>query len=196
MQKTTSPEQFIQQFLPLVPKIVARMRHRIPRIFETADLIQSGRVGLVIAARTFDSSKGRGEAWAAEFWARQLIRREVLNAIARKNWLYAKGRTALPEDPQGQNPYLRRMGWKCTALTVYQPAPEAPPAAANEKLAAALEVLTPRERKVIELVYVKGLTHSEIARERLAGVSRVKVIRHHKRALDKLRERLTEREAA
>jgi RNA polymerase sigma factor (sigma-70 family) len=182
MPNPQTPEnEFIQRFLPLVPKIVGRMRHRIPRIFETADLVQSGRVGLVIAARTFDPSRGAGEPWAAEYWARQLIRREVLNAIGRKNWLYAKGRTTTGE---------------CTDLTVYDPPAEpAAEAPLNPVLAQAIESLPWRQRKVIELVYHRGLNHSEIARKRLTGVTRGKVISDHRKALATLRERLEAREA-
>lgn len=185
-QKSQSPEdEFIHRFLPLVPKIVGRMRHRIPRIFETSDLVQSGRLGLVIAARTFDPSKGAGQPWAAEFWARQLIRREVLNSVARKNWLYAKGRSPLTEE--------------CTALAIYEPPPpepELPAAVADPNLARAIETLTFRERKVIELVYHRGLNHSEIARRRLTGVTRGKVITDHRKALAKLRTKLEELERA
>lgn len=61
---------------------------------------------------------------------------------------------------------------------------------ASETVSRLLEVLAPRERRIVELRYMRGLTQSHIAE--LVGVSQVQVSRLLKASLAKLQDSLTD----
>ncbi|RUO79805.1 RNA polymerase sigma factor FliA [Idiomarina tyrosinivorans] len=75
-------QQIIEQHTGLVKRIAHHMMARLPASVQVDDLIQSGMIGLLEAARNFDNSKGA----SFETFAGIRIRGAMLDEIRRGDW--------------------------------------------------------------------------------------------------------------
>ena len=75
-------EQFVKKYAPLVKRIAHHLLARLPAIIQAEDLIQSGMIGLIEAARNFNENKG------ATFvtYAGIRIRGAMLDEIRKGDW--------------------------------------------------------------------------------------------------------------
>jgi len=175
--------------MPLVATVAADFRGAD---IEYEDLIAIGRIGLTVAARTFDENLGRFSAHAS---AR--IRTEISNAIRSGN--YAKDNVELTESDEVK--YWESWGYSGNARAIYEIWPEnfdgSPENLAahfddirdkKEKFEAAFISLTPMERKAVQLAYLRdpAMTITEAARE--MRTSYLRVWRALERALKKMRK--------
>ena len=75
-------ENFVREYAPLVKRIAHHLLARLPSIIQADDLIQSGMIGLIEAARNFNEEKG------ASFvtYAGIRIRGAMLDEIRKGDW--------------------------------------------------------------------------------------------------------------
>lgn len=73
-------DAFVERYMPLVERVVAPIARKVQGLFEHEDLLQAGRLGLVIAARTAPKTVA-GEEFDPQGWAAFCIRREALNLV-------------------------------------------------------------------------------------------------------------------
>jgi RNA polymerase sigma factor for flagellar operon FliA len=78
----------INQHAPLVKKLASMMMARLPASVDINDLIQVGTIGLIEAARQFDSAQGV----LFETFASQRIRGAMLDELRREDWLPRQAR--------------------------------------------------------------------------------------------------------
>lgn len=78
----------INQHAPLVKKLASLMMARLPASVDINDLIQVGTIGLIEAARQFDSAQGV----QFETFASQRIRGAMLDELRREDWLPRQAR--------------------------------------------------------------------------------------------------------
>ncbi len=81
--QSSSPEQLIEEYAPLVKRIAHHMLMRLPPSVQVDDLIQSGMIGLLEAARKFDAGKGA----SFETYAGIRIRGAMLDEIRKGDWV-------------------------------------------------------------------------------------------------------------
>jgi RNA polymerase sigma factor for flagellar operon FliA len=102
--------ELVMQELPQVYSVAARIRKRLPRHVDMADLVQSGVIGLMDASHNYDIGKD------AEFstFAKHRIRGAILDSLRKLDWgsrsLRRKGReiassTARLEQQLGRLPF-------------------------------------------------------------------------------------------
>lgn len=75
-------DNLVQEHAPLVKKIAHHLLARLPASVQVDDLIQAGMIGLIEAARNFDSTKGA----AFTTYAGIRIRGAILDELRRDNW--------------------------------------------------------------------------------------------------------------
>lgn len=83
VQKKSSSDEVIRQYLPLVKRIAYHMMARLPASVEVDDLIQVGLIGLMDAVERFDGSQGA----QFESYATQRIRGAMLDDLRDADWL-------------------------------------------------------------------------------------------------------------
>ena len=81
-QRKTSGDELIIQHAPLVKRIAYHLISRLPPNVQVEDLIQSGMVGLLEAARNYDSGQGA----SFETYAGIRIRGAMLDDIRKTDW--------------------------------------------------------------------------------------------------------------
>lgn len=81
-QQHTDKSQLVERHAPLVKRIAHHLMARLPASVLVDDLIQSGMIGLLEAARNFDGSKGA----SFETFAGIRIRGAMLDEIRRGDW--------------------------------------------------------------------------------------------------------------
>ncbi len=79
----TSPEALLEQHAVLVKRIAHHLLARLPANVQLDDLMQAGMIGLLEAARKYDSSKGA----SFETFAGIRIRGAMLDEVRRNDWL-------------------------------------------------------------------------------------------------------------
>lgn len=72
----------VEQHAPLVKRIAHHLMNRLPPSVQVDDLIQSGMIGLIEAARNYDASQGA----SFETYAGIRIRGSMLDEIRRTDW--------------------------------------------------------------------------------------------------------------
>ncbi len=75
-------QQLVEKHAPLVKRIAYHLLARLPASVQVDDLIQSGMIGLIEAAKNFDSSKGA----SFETFAGIRIRGAMLDEMRRGDW--------------------------------------------------------------------------------------------------------------
>jgi RNA polymerase sigma factor, FliA/WhiG family len=83
VQKKSTNDDAIRQYLPLVKRIAYHMMARLPASVEVDDLIQVGLIGLMDAVDRFDGSQGA----QFESYATQRIRGAMLDDLRDADWL-------------------------------------------------------------------------------------------------------------
>jgi len=81
-QSMIPPGELVEQYATLVKRIAHHMLGRLPSNVQVNDLIQSGMVGLLEAARKYDASKGA----SFETYAGIRIRGAMLDDIRKDDW--------------------------------------------------------------------------------------------------------------
>ena len=169
-------------FLARHGEIVQGMARRMARQFrvtnELQDVIHTGIVGLVKAASTYRPDKG-----TERFWAWSCVRLEILSAYACGAHQHSGG------DGYQWNSCRRPLN-EALQKAMPAPDPELPPM----PLYAAL---TPRQQRLIELIYDEGLSERAVVRARsMETRSRKRVHSEHVGALNTLRQALKPQSAA
>ncbi|WP_299180444.1 RNA polymerase sigma factor FliA [uncultured Neptuniibacter sp.] len=77
-----SSEELIEQYAPLVKRIAHHLMARLPSTVVLDDLIQSGMIGLLEAAKKYDASKGA----SFETYAGIRIRGSIIDEVRRGDW--------------------------------------------------------------------------------------------------------------
>jgi RNA polymerase sigma factor for flagellar operon FliA len=75
-------QQLVERHAPLVKRIAYHLLARLPASVQVDDLIQSGMIGLIEAAKNFDATKGA----SFETFAGIRIRGSMLDEIRRGDW--------------------------------------------------------------------------------------------------------------
>lgn len=83
VQKKSTDDDVIRQYLPLVKRIAYHMMARLPASVEVDDLIQVGLIGLMDAVSRFDGTQGA----QFESYATQRIRGSMLDDLRDADWL-------------------------------------------------------------------------------------------------------------
>lgn len=133
---------------------------------DVEDLVQEGRVGLILATRKYDPARGKFSTYAI-WW----VRRAVLRVMAR--WPRA-------DEPRDPNDPI----WDQLTAPPAEAALEA--AEVRSALEAALRRLPPREALVLRRRFLDGLTLDAVGRE-LGGITREAVRQVQVRALARAR---------
>lgn len=81
-QAKDEQSQLVERYAPLVKRIAYHMLARLPASVQVEDLIQSGMIGLLEAARNFDASKGA----SFETFAGIRIRGSMLDEVRKGDW--------------------------------------------------------------------------------------------------------------
>ncbi|EPJ45060.1 MAG: flagellar biosynthesis sigma factor FliA [Osedax symbiont Rs2] len=79
---TKSGNDLIEKYAPLVKRIAHHLLARLPSSILVDDLIQAGMIGLLEAARRYDSSKGA----SFETYAGIRIRGSIIDEVRRGDW--------------------------------------------------------------------------------------------------------------
>ncbi len=77
-----SQNQLVTDYAPLVKRIAYHLMTRLPPTVQVDDLIQSGMIGLLEAARNYDASQGA----SFETYAGIRIRGAMLDEIRKGDW--------------------------------------------------------------------------------------------------------------
>ena len=83
VSKTRREEELVQQHLPLVKSIVARIAITLPPHVDSEDLYSAGLLGLVNAIRQYNPKMGTAFAT----YARVRIRGAILDELRRMDWV-------------------------------------------------------------------------------------------------------------
>ncbi len=78
----SGPEDLVRQHAPLVKRVAYHLMSRLPPSVQADDLIQAGMIGLLEAARNYDSGQGA----SFETYAGIRIRGAMLDEIRRTDW--------------------------------------------------------------------------------------------------------------
>ncbi|OGV25572.1 MAG: RNA polymerase sigma factor FliA [Legionellales bacterium RIFCSPHIGHO2_12_FULL_37_14] len=80
---TKEQEKLVKKHLPLVKRLAYYMLAHLPKTVQLDDLIQAGTIGLLEAAKNFDSSKGA----QFETYANIRIRGFILDEVRKNDWV-------------------------------------------------------------------------------------------------------------
>lgn len=160
--------QIIEQFQPLVYHVFGRLTYRPQG--EQVDLISEGTLGLIEAVDAFDPERGV----TFKTFAYLRIKGKMLDYLRRRSWRVRREELAELEQFNRAFPVTTHSAEKALdAIALAQ---------------SLLRHLTAGERRIIELLYFKGLTQEEVARKLQCSRPNVSILR--KRALRRLRSLL------
>lgn len=174
--------------LDLVAGVARRIRMQLPESIELEDLIQAGMLGLLQAAATYNPSQG-----PFNFWAKLRIRGAIMDAL--RTDMAALGIRAVRtsgERPAFQFAKRADLTTRHPNLLEFPPEPEEP----GEEfqiwcaLHRAISALSPRQRRLIDLVYGQSCSLRAIGRSKALGIAYSGVQKEHRQALDILRQTL------
>ncbi len=103
-------EQLLNQYLPLLPRVVERIARRLPAEVEVDDLIQQGVFGLMDAVDSFDPERG------VKFstFAGQRVRGAVLDYLRSIDWAPRLARTRSKQYEAARQQLSKAMGTEPT----------------------------------------------------------------------------------
>lgn len=226
----TEVEHCVLKFAPLVKRIAHHMMASLPSSVEVDDIIQSGMIGLLDAARRYTETEGA----QFETYAVQRIRGAMLDSLRQADWLPRSLRQSLRRIEQTisrleqancraptenelaaalnmtladyQHLLQEARGYQLVSYEDFKGAEEEsfidrycsdgrpdPLAfladrAMREELAAAIDGLPEREKRVMGLYYEQELNLREIGE--ILGVSESRICQLHTQAIARLRTRL------
>lgn len=114
VQKKSTNDDVIRQYLPLVKRIAYHMMARLPASVEVDDLIQVGLIGLMDAIDRFDGSQGA----QFESYATQRIRGAMLDDLRDADWLPRHIRQKSRQIETAINKLAQRHGRQPTELEI------------------------------------------------------------------------------
>lgn len=160
--------RLVEAHTHLVPPIAKAIVQKLPPSFEVDDLIQAGMIGLMDAAAKYAPHAHNRTPFDA--YARHRIRGAIEDSIRRRNYTDATGLEleAAPE-PTYSDPVQEFIDRARRARAVHS----------------SLEDLAPRQRRVIELHYVRELKLAEVGAA--LGVCPSRASQLHVQALRKLK---------
>lgn len=182
-------EAFVSKHMPLVRALAKRFSGRGA---ETEELIQAGSVGLVLAAKSFDSTRGVPFAGYAFRFVEGEMRR-----FLRENTLIRLPRSALERFSTDKNAdgaelptaFMRldeeREDFRESDFSARTESFEES-AAANMFAMQLIRALPPTEQKIVYLRYIRDFGQAETASK--LGLSQGTVSKYEKRALLRMRE--------
>lgn len=223
-------ERCVLKFAPLVKRIAHHMMASLPSSVEVDDIIQSGMMGLLDAARRYTETEGA----QFETYAVQRIRGAMLDSLRQADWLPRSLRQSLRrieqticrlEQAHGRPPSEKELasamnmdladyqyllqearGYQLVSYEDFKGGEEESfvdrycsdgrpdpltflaDRALREELAAAIEALPEREKRVMGLYYEQELNLREIGE--VLGVSESRICQLHTQAIARLRTRL------
>ncbi len=189
-ESDTARDEMIVDALPLVAIIAKHMAQRLPPSVTIDELTSAGTIGLIKAARRFDSERGLQFAT----YARHRIRGEMLDYLRSLDPLSRGERrtrrqcAACPEISGG--PTCVSLDMVLTEVSTIR-ADDEPPMdwISRTQLTTARHCLSDRENRIIELSFYAGWKNREIARR--MGVTEGRISQIRANALAKLRDNLT-----
>ncbi|MEA3213580.1 MAG: polymerase sigma factor FliA [Chthoniobacter sp.] len=102
----TSEDEFLKAHLPLVRRVIDRMKASLPAHVEAEDLGSVGVIGLVQAARSYRADQGT----AFSTYATLRIRGAVLDELRRMDWMPRRARAKAKELKETVNQLEQRLG--------------------------------------------------------------------------------------
>lgn len=102
----TSEDDFLKAHLPLVQRVIERMKAALPPHIETEELVSVGVVGLVQAARSYRTDQGS----AFSSYATLRIRGAVLDELRRMDWMPRRARAKARELKETINELEQKLG--------------------------------------------------------------------------------------
>jgi RNA polymerase sigma factor for flagellar operon FliA len=223
-------ERCVLKFAPLVKRIAHHMMASLPSSVDIDDIIQSGMIGLLDAARRYTEKEGA----QFETYAVQRIRGAMLDSLRQADWLPRSLRQSLRrieqticrlEQAHGRPPSEKELatamnmdladyqhllqearGYQLVSYEDFKGGDEESfvdrycsdgrpdpltflaDRALREELAAAIEGLPEREKRVMGLYYEQELNLREIGE--VLGVSESRICQLHTQAIARLRTRL------
>lgn len=103
---TIDKSHLLEQYLPIVRRIAARMMARLPANVELDDLIQAGRIGLLEACTRYRENT----AATFETFASQRIRGAILDELRAADWVPRRVRQAAREIEEALRAAAHRVG--------------------------------------------------------------------------------------
>ena len=195
----------IEEYLPLVHRVVASLIRKFPPNVLKDDLIAAGTCGL-IDALTRSPQRDQGFEW----YARTRIRGSIIDELRSLDWLTRRARMKIREsiasgETSADMPSMRGVvsfddlpasmqGVNIADEAATSPLDQIEKRMQNTALEAAVEALPPRERRIVTAHYFHGTQLKMVAVE--LGVSEPRISQLHARAMQMLRATLAEREAA
>jgi RNA polymerase sporulation-specific sigma factor len=168
--RTLPPEriELVERYAPLCKSLSKGYRRAIPAHAE--DFLSAAYLGLVIAARDFDPS--RGVKFSSYAW-------KCIQGYLRTEWtkLRPLGYRGTKAPPPTTEPLLEDSASSSRNERAAQ---------AREEIAELIDVLPDREAEVLRAIYQDGQSQSDVARQR--GCSRAYVNKIHQSALTRLND--------
>ena len=178
----------LRDYLPLVQQTVARIIARLPPNVLKEDLMAAGTYGLLNALRR---SEDRGPAF--EWYARIRIRGAVVDELRAQDWLSRRARarrtSVAGSDPRAVVGFddLPEQGQELEVADAPDPDELVDTHRSWQSVHAAIELLPPRERLLVQMHYLQGRPLKDVAAE--LGVSEPRVSQLHARAMTMLRNK-------
>ena len=154
-----TPDALILENLPLVERIARGMKRRLPASVDVDDLLQAGTVGLIGAARRWDTAKGE----RFDGYARYRITGAIRDFV-RGSQLRRCKRAGCPAPKFCAMPLMTRENDPLDVIDRNAPRPDARIEAADDE-AKMLRGLKPLAKLLVELYLFRGLTMEDAATE-------------------------------
>jgi len=210
-------KDLVEKHIPLVERIASHLAHRSRGQVSTEELMGYGTEGLIEAARRYDPARGVPFESFAYYRIRGSIMDGMKQMIGLPTWireqagiaetfdsvLEAESERPAPSDTaEAARALALSLGALVTGFILLSSMPEGSlrddrrPSVEehtlheeeHQLLAAGLNVLTAKQRQVVEMHYQKGLSFSDIGVH--LGIHKTSVSRQHAQALKRLREHL------
>lgn len=189
------PLELLKQFTPLVRKVAAGFKRKLPRNVLLEDLVAAGMAGLWDAVGRYDNSP----AEAFEWYVRVRIRGAILDELRTQDWLPRRAR-AVAEAASGTDAYVPPPAiirfddvseWEQNHCLTDASSSEAVVAAKErlDTIQSAVDLLPPRELYIVTQHYFRGAKFKDLGIE--FGVSEPRISQLHARAITRLRSRLS-----
>jgi RNA polymerase sigma factor for flagellar operon FliA len=164
----------VEACLPLVGAIARAVSRRLPSTVEIDELVNDGVVGLIAALRRFDSTRGVGFST----YAGHRIRGAMLDGLRERDPLPRAVRRALKTScaDGSRPPSMPFLDLEC-AMSIpidqeHEPESLAVEADLRRRVWEGLAALPPRDREVLVLRMVRGLTLREVAARLSLSITR------------------------
>jgi len=177
----------LEEFTPLVHRIVGGFLRRLPRNILREDLIAAGMGGLWDAIRRHP----KGEGAHFEYYVRTRVRGAILDELRAQDWLPRRARAAAAVDPNLLSVVVRHddlSEFEQKGILVCHTAADELLDASRmlRRLLGYIDELPLRERHIISEHYFRGVKFKDLAAE--LGVSESRVSQLHSRAIARLRQ--------